>query len=87
METTINEEIANKYLKMWNITISMLKVIEAVYEKGIFKPLEKVNMKEGEKLKIKIEKTLLFDIVKKYRKYFEDIEEDLAAQLICERRW
>ncbi len=64
----------------------MLKVIEAVYEKGIFKPLEKVNMKEGEKLKIKIENMLLFDIVKKYRKYFEDIEEDLAAQLISERR-
>ena len=36
-------------------------------------------------LKIKIEKTLLFEIVKKYRKYFEDIEEDLAAQLICEK--
>jgi predicted DNA-binding antitoxin AbrB/MazE fold protein len=44
-------------------------------------------MKEGEKLKIKIEKkTLLFDIVKKYRGYFEDIEEDLAGQLISERR-
>ena len=64
----------------------MQKVIEAVYEKGIFKPLEKVNMKEGEKLKIKIRKTLLFDIVKKYRGYFEDTEEDLAGQLISERR-
>jgi hypothetical protein len=31
---------------------------------------------------IKIENMLLFDIVKKYRKYFEDIEEDLAAQLL-----
>jgi len=64
----------------------MQKVIEAVYEKGIFKPLEWVNMKEGERLKIKIENMLLFDIVKKYRKFFEDIEEDLAAQLISERR-
>ncbi|MGB2727559.1 MAG: antitoxin family protein [Halobacteriota archaeon] len=64
----------------------MLKVIEAVYEKGIFKPLEKVNMREGERLKIKIEKSLLFDIVKKYRGYFEDIEEDLTGQLISERR-
>jgi len=25
---------------------------------------------------------LLFEIVKRYRKYFEDIEEDLAAQLL-----
>ncbi|MCW3132730.1 MAG: antitoxin family protein [Methanophagales archaeon] len=64
----------------------MLKVIEAVYEQGIFKPLEKVNVREGERLKIKIEKSLLFDIVKKYRGYFEDIEEDLTDQLISERR-
>ena len=33
----------------------MLKVIEVVYEKGIFKPLEKVNLREGEMVKIKIE--------------------------------
>ena len=64
----------------------MLKSIEAVYEKGVLKPLEKVNMREGERLKIKIEKSLLFDIVKKYRAYFEDIEEDLSAQLTSERR-
>ncbi len=64
----------------------MLKVIEAVYENGIFKPLEKVNMREGERLKIRIEKSLLFDIIKKYRGYFEDIEEDLTGQLSSERR-
>ncbi|MEA2032699.1 MAG: antitoxin family protein [Euryarchaeota archaeon] len=64
----------------------MLKSIEAVYERGVLKPLEKVNMREGERLKIKIEKSLLFDIVKKYRGYFEDIEEDLSAQLTSERR-
>jgi len=64
----------------------MLKSIEAVYERGVLKPLEKVNMREGERLKIKIEKSLLSDIVKKYRGYFEDIEEDLSAQLTSERR-
>ena len=64
----------------------MLKSIEAVYERGVLKPLEKVNMREGERLKIKIEKSLLSDIVKKYRGYFEDIDEDLSAQLISERR-
>jgi len=26
----------------------MAKVIEAIYEKGVFKPLEKVDLKEGE---------------------------------------
>jgi predicted DNA-binding antitoxin AbrB/MazE fold protein len=64
----------------------MQKVIEAVYEKGIFKPLEWVNMKEGERIKIKIGNMLLSDIVKKYREFFEDIDEDLATQLISERR-
>jgi predicted DNA-binding antitoxin AbrB/MazE fold protein len=64
----------------------MLKIIEAVYEDGSFKPLEKVNLVEGERLKIKIEKSFLFDIVKKYSRYFEDIEEDLTGQLISERR-
>jgi predicted DNA-binding antitoxin AbrB/MazE fold protein len=61
----------------------MLKVIEAVYEKGIIKPLEQVNMKKGKKLKIKIENMLLFDSVKKYRKYFEDIEK--ALKIIVDR--
>ena len=30
----------------------MPKVIEVVYENGVFKPLEKVNLKEGEKVKV-----------------------------------
>jgi len=64
----------------------MLKVIDVVYEKGIFKPLEKVDLMEGERVKIKIEKSLLFEIVKNYRAYFEDIEDDLTGQLISERR-
>ena len=33
----------------------MAKVIEAVYENGVFKPLEKVNLKDGEKVKIRVE--------------------------------
>ena len=33
----------------------MPRVIEAVYENGVFKPLEKVKLKEGERVKIKIE--------------------------------
>ncbi|ASJ16053.1 antitoxin [Thermococcus chitonophagus] len=30
-------------------------VVEAVYEGGVFKPLKKVNLKDGQKVKIKIE--------------------------------
>ncbi len=34
-------------------------VIEAIYEKGILKPLEKLNLKEGERVKIKIERSIV----------------------------
>jgi len=34
----------------------MQKTIEVVYEKGIFKPLEKVDLKEGEKAVVEIKK-------------------------------
>ena len=33
----------------------MPKVIEAVYENGVFRPLEKIELKEGEKVRIQIE--------------------------------
>lgn len=57
----------------------MAKVIDTVYEDGVFKPLEKVDLKEGKKVRIKIEKRGIYDIIKEYRKYFEDIEEDLIV--------
>ena len=34
----------------------MPKIIEAVYENGVFKPLEKVDLKEGEKVRIELER-------------------------------
>ena len=34
----------------------MQKTIEVVYEKGVFKPLEKVELEEGEKIKVDIKK-------------------------------
>ena len=30
----------------------MPKIIEAVYENGVFKPLQKVDLKEGEKVRL-----------------------------------
>ncbi len=33
----------------------MPKTIEVVYENGVFKPLDKVYLKEGERVKIQIE--------------------------------
>jgi len=34
----------------------MQETIEVIYEKGVFKPLEKVKLKEGRKAKVTIEK-------------------------------
>ncbi|MEM0266432.1 MAG: antitoxin family protein [Archaeoglobaceae archaeon] len=34
----------------------MAKIIEAIYEDGVFKPLEKVELKDGEKVKLRLEK-------------------------------
>ncbi len=40
----------------------MPKIIEAIYENGVFKPLEKVDLKEGEMVKLRVErKELTFD--------------------------
>ena len=36
----------------------MQKTIEVVYEKGMLKPLEKVELKEGERIKVDIKKFL-----------------------------
>ena len=43
----------------------MPKIIEAVYENGVFKPLEKVNLKEGEKVRIRIEEDVV-ELAKSY---------------------
>jgi predicted DNA-binding antitoxin AbrB/MazE fold protein len=37
----------------------MPKIIEAIYENGVFKPLEKVDLREGEKVRLRIEKRML----------------------------
>jgi len=64
----------------------MAKIIEAIYENGVFKPLEKVDLKEGERVRIRIERREIYDIIKEYQKYFEDIDEDLTEILLRERR-
>ena len=69
----------------------MSEVIEAVYENGVFKPLEKVKIKEHEKVTIKVipdaEWQKRFDrIIKKIHKKtakfsHEEIEADIAEAI------
>ena len=64
----------------------MPKVIEVIYKDGVFKPLEKVDLREGEKVRIRIDRRGIYDVIEKYQNYFEDIDEDLTEILLRERR-
>ena len=64
----------------------MVKVVEAIYVNGVFKPLQKVDLKDGEKVRLRIEKRGIHGIIEDYRKYFEDVDEDLTEILSRERR-
>jgi len=68
----------------------MGKVIEVIYEDGVFKPLEKVNLPEKTKIRIRIEAVKpggIMDIVKEFRKRvnLEEIKED-PLQVLLEMR-
>ncbi|MEM4279801.1 MAG: antitoxin family protein [Archaeoglobaceae archaeon] len=44
----------------------MPKIIEAIYEDGVFKPLEKVDLRRGQRIKIVIHRDKK-EIIRKYR--------------------
>ncbi len=60
----------------------MAKVIEAIYENGVLKPLEKVDLKDGERVKVEIKGSL----VDKLRKYRIKVDTDVLKEFIEERR-
>ncbi len=61
----------------------MPKIIEAIYENGVFKPLEKVNLKEGEKIKLRLEEEGIADIIKRYSR---KVNHDALGEFLKERR-
>ncbi len=68
----------------------MEKVIEAIYENGVFKPLERVDLPEKTKLRIRIEAVKpsgILDTAKEFRKKInlEEIKED-PLQVLLEIR-
>ncbi|MEM5821117.1 MAG: antitoxin family protein [Candidatus Aenigmatarchaeota archaeon] len=60
----------------------MAKIIEAIYENGVFKPLEKVDLKEGERVRIEIKESLA-DIIEKYSRR---VDKDVLKEFLDERR-
>jgi len=53
----------------------MEEVIEAIYEDGVLKPLKKLNLREGEKVKLEIKSDEVID------ENFIDFLEKLRAKL------
>ncbi|WP_202320453.1 antitoxin family protein [Archaeoglobus neptunius] len=64
----------------------MGKVIEAVYEKGVFKPLEKVDLDEGVTVEIVVRRKASRGLSKLLEKYIVKSDVDLTKGLIEERR-
>lgn len=65
-----------KYFRIQrNLTIWQ-KLLKLYNEKGVFKPLQRVDLKEGERVRIEIKKETLLEKLKRYRvKVDEDILE------------
>jgi len=59
----------------------MQKTIEVVYEKGVFKPLEKVEIPEGTKMPIKITKS---NKLKRYRGILGKVDEKMLKEFELE---
>lgn len=55
----------DKYFNAHSIYKIMMN-IEAIYKHGVFKPLKKVNLKEGTILNIKISKNEIIELAKKF---------------------
>ena len=67
----------------------MAKIIEAIYENGVFKPLQKVDLKDGEVVRLRIESVKskgLIEVIEKLSEKFKDVKEDLLEILLEMRR-
>ena len=61
---------------MFTVVINMPKIIEAVYENGVFKPIGKVDVKEDEKVRIEIKKDI-FGILKDWKIDTQKLKDEL----------
>ena len=61
----------------------MQKTIEVVYEKGVFKPLEKVELKEGEETKVEIKGKI--DKSEKAREILDKLKRFASIRLKSEK--
>ncbi|OYT47829.1 MAG: hypothetical protein B6U85_04240 [Desulfurococcales archaeon ex4484_42] len=65
----------------------MSKVIEAVYENGVLKPMEKLNLKDGQRVRVMIVEKDFIQIAREIRMRLREKlrGKDLLKELIHER--
>ena len=65
----------------------MAKVIEAVYENGVLKPLERLDLKEGQRVRIRIIEKDTIQVAREIRNRLRESlkSKDLVEDLIRER--
>ena len=64
----------------------MAKTIEVIYEKGVFKPLQRVDLPEKVKLRMKIESEGLYELIEDLSGMFRNVKEDPLKILLENRR-
>ncbi len=65
----------------------MPKTIEVIYEKGVFKPLQRVDLPEKVKLRMKIESEGLYELIEDLSGMFRNVKEDPLKILLENRRY
>jgi len=64
----------------------MTKTIEVMYEKGVFKPLQRVDLPEKVKLRMRIESEGLYELIEDLSGMFRNVREDPLKILLENRR-
>ena len=80
-QTVIDIGIEDMLLELVEKLAKMQRTIEVVYEKGVFKPLEKVEIPEETKIPIKLTRG---DALKRYRGILGKIDEKLLKEFELE---
>ena len=65
----------------------MAKIVEAVYENGVLKPLEKLDLRDGQRVKIVIVDKDFIEVAREIRMHLGKKlrEKDLVEELVYER--
>ncbi|RLG49208.1 MAG: antitoxin [Thermoproteota archaeon] len=60
-------------------------VVEAVYENGVLRPLEKLELREGERVRVRIERSII-EIAREYRRRGVSLSTEEIERFLAERR-